>query len=282
MSTSHDSQLTARSGWYAAPIAEMRAMRDDEILGQLMRASTFADAPSQKAAWQRQLTVLRNALEGIDGWLYLEFEIPRLGSRIDAVVVSDNVVLVLEFKVGETLFRAGDRNQVWDYALELKNFHEDSHHVDIFPVLIATDVVADARGQVPWGIRDADGVWRPSHATVEELPAVIQASRAVAKSQRSVDGGAWGRARYRPTPTIIEAARALYARHSVDAIARHDAGAMNLRVTSRRVEEIADWARSAKRKAIVFVTGVPGAGKTLVGLNVATRHRDAGDATHAT
>ena len=87
--------------------------------------------------------------------------------------------------------------------------------------------------------------------------------------------------RYEPTPTIIEAARALYAHHSVDAISRNDAGARNLRVTSRSVEQVIEEARRRRGKAIVFVTGVPGAGKTLVGLNVATRRRVAEDPTHA-
>jgi len=82
-------------------------------------------------------------------------------------------------------------------------------------------------------------------------------------------------------PPPHEAARALYAQHSVEAIARHDAGAQNLRLTSRRIEELVDEAREQKRKIICFVTGVPGAGKTLVGLNLATRRRDLRQPTHA-
>src|ERR1043166_9791369 len=87
----------------------------------------------------------------------------------------------------------------------------------------------------------------------------------------TVDKERWSTASYRPTPTIVEAARALYAQHSVEAIARYDAGAQNLRVTSYRIEELVDVAKAQGRKLICFVTGVPGAGKTLVGLNVATR-----------
>ena len=96
-----------------------------------------------------------------------------------------------------------------------------------------------------------------------------------------LDEQQWSRAPYHPTPTIVEAARALYAQHSVEAIARYDAGAQNLRVTSSRIEELVDEARAQKRKLICFVTGVPGAGKTLVGLNVATRRRDVDQPTHA-
>ena len=95
-----------------------------------------------------------------------------------------------------------------------------------------------------------------------------------------VDADAWARASYHPTPTIVEAARSLYAQHSVEAIARFDAGAQNLHVTSRRIEELVDEAQAKGRKRICFVTGVPGAGKTLVGLNLATR-REEDEPTHA-
>ena len=91
----------------------------------------------------------------------------------------------------------------------------------------------------------------------------------------------WGTGSYSPTPTIIEAARSLYARHTVHDITRSDAGAVNLAATSGCIERIIAAAKAGRRKAIVFVTGVPGAGKTLVGLNVATRHGERSDAAHA-
>ena len=97
----------------------------------------------------------------------------------------------------------------------------------------------------------------------------------------AIDPSVWPYAAYKPTPTIVEAARALYARHSVHDIARHDAGAQNLHVTSKRVEDLIEQARSSARKLICFVTGVPGAGKTLVGLNIATHKRDQTKPTHA-
>ena len=102
-----------------------------------------------------------------------------------------------------------------------------------------------------------------------------------AASPAAIVPSSWSRGSYSPTPTIIEAARSLYARHTVHDITRADAGATNLAVTSAAVERIIADARTRGRKAIVFVTGVPGAGKTLVGLNVATRHGSSGDAAHA-
>jgi hypothetical protein len=165
-----------------------------------------------------------------------------------------------------------DRNQVWDYALDLKNFHQASHAASIVPILVATEAEdVDSRLLDP----AEDGVYPPVMCNIRELAGTIH--RGIDRTSGApIDASIWAHAPYHPTPTIIEAAQALYAHHSVDAIARHDAGARNLGITSQRVEEIIQEARTVGRKAIVFVTGVPGAGKTLVGLNVATKNR--GDA----
>ena len=129
-------------------------------------------------------------------------------------------------------------------------------------------------------VSDNDHVFQPVNATPSALREVIESAlRQVSGTQIDFDN--WAAAPYRPTPTIIEAARSLYAQHTVDAIARYDAGAKNLQTTSERIEQIVDDARTRQRKAICFVTGVPGAGKTLVGLNVATQRRDSDTPTHA-
>jgi hypothetical protein len=125
-----------------------------------------------------------------------------------------------------------------------------------------------------------DQVYPPVQANTSRAPAADRHGAARIQGV-PLDGVQWGAASYHPTPTIIEAAQSLYAQHSVDAIARHDAGARNLRVTSTRIEELVEQARSSGSKIICFVTGVPGAGKTLVGLNVATKRRDATRPTHA-
>ncbi len=221
--------------------------------------------------------MLKAALAGVPGHLFLEYVVPRLGSRIDAVVIAGPAVLVLEFKVGEREYRRADINQVWDYALDLKNFHQASHSAPIVPILVATDApTADANLTKPF----ADGVYEPVRTNTDGLRRVIeQAARQL--QGESIDAEAWGRAQYQPTPTIIQAAQALYSQHSVDAIARNDAGARNLARTSRSIEHLIDDARANGRKAIAFVTGVPGAGKTLVGLDVATRRRDESKPSHA-
>lgn len=190
-----------------------------------------------------------------------------MGKRIDVVLLIGPVVFVVEFKVGATTFDRAAVEQVWDYALDLKNFHEASHARRIVPILVATDAT-NAPATTPRV--DADGVYRPTLATTSSFRDVIDLVHS-SEAGPAIDAEQWLNAPYRPTPTIVEAARALYAQHSVEAIARHDAGAENLRVTSRHIENIVEEAKRAKRKVICFVTGVPGAGKTLVGLNLATR-----------
>ena len=268
--------LSASGAYYAADIATFLADTDESVLGALTARSAFAVDPAQRNAWLGEIGILRDALETMSGAVFLEFVVPRIGSRIDAVVLSGSVVFVIEFKVGESEVRMSDFNQAWDYALDLKNFHEASHTARIVPILVATEAV-DA---VPVLLHAAaDGVHPPMTCNSLQLRDALHAGRAFPDGP-GIDAASWAAAPYRPTPTIVEAAQALYAQHSVDGIARHDAGAKNLASTSRRVEDIIEDSRARGRKAIIFVTGVPGAGKTLVGLNVATKRRGTG-ATHA-
>ena len=258
-----------QSAYYAASVSDFLADTAKSIVGALTIRGGSVDA-SQRDAWLGQIAALKLALSKCDGTVFLEFDVPRIGSRIDAVLVAGPSVIVIEFKVGEHGFRLTDRNQVWDYALDLKNFHRASHAAPIVPILVATEA-ADA---LP-GLLDPadDGVFPPVMCNAARLGEAIQLALS-RTSGAHLDALDWSRSPYHPTPTIVEAAQALYANHSVDAIARHDAGTKNLGLTSGRVEEIIEEARQTRRKAIVFVTGVPGAGKTLVGLNVATHKRD--------
>jgi hypothetical protein len=263
--------------WYDATIPEFLRTEPDFIVGRLARNGEFALLPSQKDAWLAQIDFLHSCLRGLNGSLFMEFSIPRMGRRIDVVLLIGPVVFVVEFKVGEREFDRAAIDQVWDYALDLKNFHEASHTVSIVPILVATG----ATESEPFSLHaDVDKVYRPIQVHTAGLrDAIDRTLQSIAGDV--LDGQRWLHAPYRPTPTIVEAARALYAQHSVEAIARSDADAQNLHVTSRRVEELVDEAREKERKLICFVTGVPGAGKTLVGLNVATRRREVDQPTHA-
>jgi Uncharacterized conserved protein (DUF2075) len=263
--------------WYGATITEFLKSDPNAVLGQLTANSDFALIPTQRDAWIAQIEFLRANINGLTGSVFLEFNIPRMGRRIDVVLLIGPVVFVVEFKVGEKNFDRAAIDQVWDYALDLKNFHEASHNVSIVPILIATEaeVLAPIELQA-----DEDKVYRPVSINTEGFRVAVDLIlKSIAGSV--LDDQQWSRAPYHPTPTIVEAARSLYAHHSVEAIACYDAGKQNLRVTSRRIEDLVDEAKEKGRKIICFVTGVPGAGKTLVGLNVATRRRELNQPTHA-
>ena len=261
--------------WYGASIADFLTAAPAAVAGSLLNNSDFDVLLSQRDAWMGQIPILQNCLKGLPGSVYLEFNIPRMGRRVDAVLVIGPVVFVVEFKVGEHDFEQAAQEQVWDYALDLKNFHEASHALSLIPILVATE----SRKLGPLHLKaDQDGVFQPVCVGTDGLRAVLESAlKSVAGAP--VDANKWARASCRPTPTIIEAARALYAQHSVEAIARSDAE--DLSITSRYVDEIIDEARQERRKVICFVTGVPGAGKTLVGLNVATQRREETQPTHA-
>jgi hypothetical protein len=260
--------------YYSATVPKFLSENPAEILGTLTRLQPYDLKISQREAWIREIDILKIALQRLQGTVFLEFDVPRLGRRIDAVLVSGPAVITMEFKCGEHEYHAADYNQAWDYALDLKNFHLSSHNAPILPILIATDAPST---EAKWQGPDSDGVRPPRRCCADDLSAVLAQGLALV-SGPCLDGEAWGGSPYQPTPTIIEAARALYSRHTVEAITRNDAGAKNLAVTSAAVEEIIERSRAKAEKAIVFVTGVPGAGKTLVGLNMATRRQNFGEA----
>ena len=282
------------AAFYAAPVSEFLAASDAEAYAPLAAPKGYTLAPEQLSAWHLQLPVLRAALAdlpaGVDvaasaapaPWIHLEFDIPRRGRRVDAVLVTQKCVIPIEFKVGAKKFERLDMEQAWDYGLDLKNFHAPSHAAAIFPILCATEAGDSDRR---WKPPHADGVRPPFCCSGESLGRAIRlALESVAPAAihpATINPAEWGTGAYSPTPTIIEAARSLYARHTVHDITRSDAGAVNLAATSECIERIITDAKARGRKAIVFVTGVPGAGKTLVGLNVATRHGRETDTAHA-
>jgi hypothetical protein len=275
-----DPKISAKTAslrfWYGASIAEFLDANPETILGQLAFNCDFALILTQRDAWLAEIEFLQSQLKGLTGSIFFEFNIPRMGRRIDVVLVMGPVVFAIEFKVGEKAFDRSAIDQVWDYGLDLKNFHEASHDASIIPILIATE--ATECPSIDLHV-DADKLYRPIVVDPSSFRSGLELGlRAV--SGAALDAQVWSRASYHPTPTIIEAARSLYAQHSVEAIARFDAGAQNLHVTSRRIEDLVDEAQAKGRKRICFVTGVPGAGKTLVGLNLATR-REVDQPTHA-
>jgi hypothetical protein len=260
--------------WYSARVEDFLGHSTAEIIGRLTLRS-HAVEPAQRDAWGAQIDLLKGWLQGRSGTLLLEFEIPRMGLRADAVLLLAGCVVIIEFKVGERSMNRADRSQAWEYALDTKNFHEPSHALPIVPLLVLT--AASVREPPPRRYAP-DRVCEPVPLAPSQVPAVLD--ELSAEFPARMDHVAWIDGRYRPTPTIIEAARHLYAGHRVEAITRAEAGARNLADTAGRLEALILRARERNEKIICFVTGVPGAGKTLVGLNVATTHRDDDD-THA-
>lgn len=271
-----------RRWMYGAEFRQFLDAGPDHILGELVRHAGADIELNQTNAWQEQIRILKTLELPLHlantAKLYFEYTIPRLGRRVDVVLIAGHVLFVIEFKVGERHFTASALDQVWDYALDLKHFHEASHGLSIAPLLVATEATPQPI-EVQGTLHD-DGLARPVRASGSDLTAAVQQCLSFFEAS-DIDAQVWERGRYLPTPSIIEAARALYAGHSVDSISRSDAGAENLAVTSRAVDQIIEQARTQGRKAICFVTGVPGAGKTLVGLDVATRHMDKDAATYS-
>lgn len=275
-SVASDGSAFYHRAWYRSPITTFLSATPAEVLGRIVAVTDFELIQSQRDAWIAQTALLQTTLQGLSGELFLEFTIPRMGRRIDAILIVGSILFVVEFKVGETRFDRADIDQVWDYALDLKNFHAGSHEVPIVPILVATDAQTTDLALTA----DHDGVYRPMRVGGQGLRVAIDRANSAIPGL-PIDADKWARSSYRPTPTIVEAARALYAQHSVEAIARFDAGTKNLSITSARIEALVDEAKREKQKIICFVTGVPGAGKTLVGMNVATCRHEADASSHA-
>ncbi len=259
-----------RRSYYSSSISQFCSENPKTILGELAETNEFQLEQTQKDAWLQQIHILQPILKNFEGGIYFEYVIPRMGKRIDVLLVLKSLLVAIEFKVGETSFAQHSIDQAWDYALDLKNFHETSHDALIAPILVATEATAPSKLDIT---TSKDRVINPlltnSLGLKDALDSLISIS-----TGSPINLESWEKGRYLPTPTIIEAATALYAGHSVEEISRSDAGKTNLSITSKSISQIISDSKKHSRKSICFVTGVPGAGKTLVGLDVATRHKE--------
>lgn len=266
--------------FYSDSISDFLAKDVDAILGALAKSNQFSLEVTQRNAWVEQIKILKSALVQYyeQGKVFFEYSIPRIGRRVDVVTLIGPVLFVIEFKVGDTEFTSSAIDQVWDYALDLKNFHEPTHHLTVAPMLVATRARTGA--SIAFEHSGTDRVLNPICCNAENI-AVAIAKVLQDVTDAPIEIPPWEAGRYCPTPTIIEAAMALYGGHNVSEISRSDAGATNLSVTSREVSRIITEAKLQSKKSICFVTGVPGAGKTLVGLDIATKHVDKASALHS-
>jgi hypothetical protein len=260
-----------KRAYYNDSIENFLTTLPEEIIGKIALKNEFSLEQTQKDAWLAEIIILKEVLPPYKGSIYFEYSIPRMGQRIDVIILTGAVIFILEFKIGEKEYSSNAIDQVMDYALDLKNFHESSHEQFIAPILIATKAknIYSIVATTPQN----DKLLLPIKSNIILLGKIIEDVLSFSEGNE-INRTQWEQGRYCPTPTIIEAAMALYNNHSVEDISRSDASDINLTQTSDAVSAIIRSSKKNSRKSICFVTGVPGAGKTLVGLHIATTHID--------
>jgi hypothetical protein len=264
--------------YYHSSVGDFLRADPEAVYGRLGIHHAHAQDLGQRSAWLAQIQILQKGLQSVShAWIAFEFAIPRMGKRADVVILLDGIVFVVEFKVDADTFTMAAIEQATDYASDLKNFHTASHDRIIIPVVVATDAPPKAVQLCLY----PDDVAEPILSDGTDLDRFLLSVVRRFGCQAPLSGAAWMASGYKPTPTIIEAAQALYRSHRVDEITRSDAGAINLSVTNQRLSGIIEDAKAHSRKVICFVTGVPGAGKTLAGLNLATQRAQLHEDEHA-
>jgi len=249
--------------------------RSESIIGQLVKHS-FELNKDQTDAWNNQISELQNRLEacGIEGDIIFEYDIVRLGKRIDVILLIRHMVFSLEFKNGKKAFVAQDAQQAEDYAIDIKNFHKESEDLYVCPILIATDAPEYQKEQSLGCYPDKQvHLQRENIETL--IPKVLELTDLYG-DDRILDFDKWFNSPYHPTPTIIAAAVEAYTTHDISEIANSEAGQDDIDQCEDKISNIIEYARANKKKCVCFVTGVPGAGKTLVGLDVVARNLDKG------
>lgn len=257
---------------YIATIKEFLKKDRLTVLGALHNNYHGEALTTTDEAWMGEIDILQQVLlpwKDENAQVIFEYEIPRLGKRIDVVLLLRGIIFCLEFKVGQKDALQADVEQVMDYALDLKNFHRFSHDKVIVPILIPTNRNTSTT-EFKLSVYD-DQIYNPLISGAEHLQELITSvlNHANATNTGTIDN--WIISPYTPTPTIIEAARALYENHSVEDITRHEADKVSTDRTINYILQVIEQSKTHNKKSICFVTGVPGAGKTLVGLDVAIK-----------
>lgn len=247
------------------------------IFGEIMSNDQFASDDLQKNTWKEEIKILKRELSDFkDAHILFEYTIPRIGNRIDNVLLYKGIVFLLEFKVGEKHYPNYAVEQVTDYALDLSCFHKESQNKLLVPMLICTHAPKKeiAIKMLKENILEThccngNGIGEYIKSVSDQF------------EREDFDSLSWIESIYMPTPTIIEAAKALYKGHEVKEISRNDASAKNLNETTEAINSIIDYSKAHERKSICFITGVPGAGKTLAGLNIAIERQKTDENEHA-
>lgn len=261
--------MSSKRYYYSDTISDFMEKEEFEIVGELTLAYSHTINDETKRSWLDEIRVLRSVLNKYRnrGSVYFEYNIPRMGRRADVIALIDDIVFVIEFKTLNSKFTHEAFIQVWDYALDLKNFQEGSRNRKMVPILVAP--TEKDKNCVMELSHFEDLVYRPMQVNEKRLNDAIDCVLAEIGTEVVFSPSkdyAWAKSGYEPTPTIIEAAIALYEENTVEDITKHDG---NIDETSKCLENIIKECRENKHKGICFVTGVPGAGKTLIGLQTA-------------
>ncbi|MGY3214088.1 DUF2075 domain-containing protein [Mucilaginibacter sp. HD30] len=251
---------------------------DDElIIGALTIKAGLAgfhqQLHTQTLSWKEEISILKAAFVNAisqnpaieDFAILLEYPIARREKRIDVVIIASDLIIVVEFKVGQIDYLSLDKEQLMDYCLDLRDFHFESRNRNIVPILLATN----AKDEENEPLEFENSISNMQIANVLNFAGVLQHTISNCSIENAIDYLKWNVSDYNPTPTIIEAAKTLYSGKSVVEISRSHARIKNLTRTSDAVIEAINAAKRNNEKIICFITGVPGAGKTLAGLNIA-------------
>lgn len=266
-----------KRSYYSNDIQSFLNQDNYSIFGEITTNDQFSAEDLQKNTWNREIEILKRELsQFLVGYIIFEYTIPRIGNRIDNIVIYKGIIFLLEFKVGEKKYPSYAIEQVTDYAFDLSCFHKESHNRLLVPILISTKAHS-----VKQEIRiSKDNVLETICCNEYEIAKSIT-EVSLKFIQDEIIPNDWINSLYMPTPTIIEAAQALYLGHNVEDISRNDASAKNLNQTTKAINKIIDYRKANNRKSICFITGVPGAGKTLAGLNIAVERQKIAEDEHA-
>ena len=259
---------------YDSSLDDFLNANGDEVFGRIVKAYHGVDQTNTNEAWEHEIVFLQKTLlpwKNENAHIAFEYDIPRLGKRIDVVLMLRGIIFCLEFKVGKNVALQADVEQVLDYALDLKNFHYYSKDRVIVPILIPTTYNKTTE-ILQQSVYD-DRIYNPLVTGIDSLQSLIKS--VIRNENASPDEVDWAKdwliSPYKPTPTIVEAARTLYENHSVEDITRHEADDVSTDRTIDYILNVIKESKQKREKSICFVTGVPGAGKTLVGLDVAIK-----------
>jgi hypothetical protein len=281
------------ASFFRSNVADFLAVSEGEILARLSHAYASRGYTSQYTdqtlTWERDIRSLRQVLtrcmqkdsNAAEWGVLLEFSIPRKEVRIDAVILMSGQIVILEAKSGGAFFSA--KKQIEEYALLLHYFHKASANRMIVPIIVSPE--AGEPGLDPlrqdelfpqlatyWVRRTITTSW-------QYLPDVLELVEK-RKNAEQIQVESWDESPYHPVPSIIEAAVALKSGLSIREIAQCEASEHEIGLVRQTIQAYVDQARERKRHVICFLTGVPGSGKTLVGLSLAHSQENQENAIH--